>query len=259
MNIAIILGAGNSIRMRGKTNKVFLKIAGKPLIYWTIRAFQKHKMISGIISVVKKKEFAQMRGIVKKNGFSKVIFIVEGGKMRQDSAYQGLKAIEDVSPGSCRVSRETFCGERNPTISGSRMFHVKHSDIVLFHNAANPLVSHEEITEVIAAAKKHGAALAAQPVKDTVKQINNSLFVGKTLDREKLWLAQTPQAIKYKLAKIAFEKAKKQGFYGTDDVSLVERLGKPVKIVPGSWRNIKVTTREDLNFVKNWVKNDKNS
>jgi len=230
MNIAIILGAGNSIRMGGKINKVFLKIAGKPLIYWTIRAFEKHKLISGIISVVKKKEFAQMREIVKKYGFSKVIFVVEGGKMRQDSAYQGLKAVENL---------------------GSL-------DVVIFHNGVNPLVSREEITKVIAAAKKHGAALVAQPVKDTVKQAKTSLFVEKTLDREKLWLAQTPQAIKYKLAKTVLGIAKKQGFYGTDDVSLIERLGKRVKIIPASWQNIKITTKEDLIFAEKLLKDNKN-
>ncbi len=248
MNIAIILGAGNSIRIGGKTNKVFLKIAGKPLIYWTIRTFEKHKLVSGIISVVKKKEFAQMRKIVKDYSFSKIIFIVKGGKMRQDSAYQGLKAIENVS-------RETFVGV-DPCVypNSIQRLKIKKSDIVLFHNAANPLVSQEEITKVIAAAKKHGAALVAQPVKDTVKQINNGLFVKKTLDRRKLWLAQTPQAIKYELAKTAFGIAKKQGFYGTDDVSLVERLGKRVKIIPASWQNIKVTTKEDLVFAEKWLK-----
>ena len=150
--------------------------------------------------------------------------------MRQDSAYNGLKDID--------VSRET--------------------SIILFHNAANPLVSQEDITKVIAVAKKHGAALVAQPVKDTVKQVKSGLFIGKTLDREKLWLAQTPQAIEYQLAKIAFKKAKKQGFYSTDDVSLVERLGKRVKIVPASWQNIKVTTKEDFNFIKSWLENNKN-
>lgn len=246
MNIAIILGAGNSIRIGGKTNKVFLKIAGKPLIYWTIQAFQRHKLVSGIISVVKKKEFTQMKEIVKKYGFSKVISIVEGGKMRQDSAYQGLKAIKMFYP--------------EPNRKSGSGFHVKHQgpDIVIFHNGANPLVSSGEINEVISAVKKCRAALVAQPVKDTVKQINSGLFVGRTLNREKLWLAQTPQAIKYELAKIAFDKAKKQGFYGTDDVSLVERLKKPVKIVPASWQNIKITTREDLVFAEKWLKNTKN-
>lgn len=231
MNIAIILAAGESIRMGGKINKVFLKITGKPLIYWTIRAFEKHKLISGIILVAKKRDFAKMAKIVKKHRFSKVISIVKDGKMRQDSAYQGLKAVERL--------------DNLP-------------NIVIFHNGANPLVSQEEITKVIAAARKHGAVLVAQPAKDTVKQANSSLFVEKTLKREKLWLAQTPQAMKYNLAKTAFEKAKKQGFYGTDDVSLVERLKKQVKIVPGSWQNIKVTTREDLLFAEKWLK-DKES
>ncbi len=229
VNIAIILAAGESMRMGGKINKVFLKITGKPLIYWTIKAFEKHKLISGIILVAKKRDFDQMTKIVKKYRFSRVISVVEGGKMRQDSAYQGLKAIENLDS----------------------------AEIVLFHNGVNPLVSSAEITRVIVAAKKYSTALVAQPVRDTVKQINNGLFVKKTLDRRKLWLAQTPQAIKYELAKTAFKKAKKQGFYGTDDVSLVERLGKRVKIVPASWQNIKVTTKEDLNFVKNWVKNNR--
>lgn len=223
MNIAIILAAGSSKRMKG-INKLFFKIKGKPLVVYTIEAFEKHPQIKKIILVGQKKDFKKLRDLVKRYRLSKVSQIAEGGEERQDSSFNGLRAVEKLE--------------------------VKPKDIILFHNAGNPLVSKREISSCVQAAKKYGAALVGQMARDTIKIINEKREVLKTLDRRKIFLAQTPQAIEYGLAQRAFAKALKENFKGTDDVSLVERLGKKVKAVPYSCKNIKVTIKDDLKIIK---------
>lgn len=227
MNIAIILAAGQSRRLKG-INKIFFQIKGKPLIFYTLCAFEKHPQIQQILLVVKKNDFKKFFFLIEKYRFKKINLIVEGGKERQDSAFNGLKMVEKLG--------------------------AKSGDLILFHNSCNPLVSKTEISKVIKAAKKYKAALVGQLAKDTIKEIDKNEFIKKTIDRKKIFLAQTPQVIEYKLAKMAFEKAFAEKFYGTDDVSLVERLGKKVKIVQGSFKNIKVTYPEDLKFVENQLK-----
>lgn len=227
MNIAIILAAGNSKRMIG-IDKIFFKIKRKPLIFYTIRVFEKHPEIKKIVLVVKRSDFKKFFSLIRNYKIKKVLTIIEGGKERQDSAFNGLKILEK--------------------------FGAKAGDLILFHNGANPLVSQNEISAVIKAARKYQAALLGQPAKDTIKEINKDGILVKTIDRKKIFLAQTPQVIEYNLAKLAFEKASKENFRGTDDVSLVERLGRKVKTVPCSSKNLKVTTREDLEIVKTHLK-----
>ncbi|MCX6759040.1 MAG: 2-C-methyl-D-erythritol 4-phosphate cytidylyltransferase [Candidatus Nealsonbacteria bacterium] len=224
MNIAIILAAGDSERMR-KINKIFYRIKGKPLIFYTIEAFEKHPQVDGIILLAKASNSKKFFSLIKKYGFKKIKLVAKGGKERQDSAFTGLKAAEKLG--------------------------AKSGDLILFHNGANPLVSQNEITDVIRAAKKYKVALVAQPTRDTIKERDKNGFVTRTIGREKIFLAQTPQVIEYTLAKRAFEEAFAEKFYGTDDVSLVEKLGVKPKIVPASFKNIKVTYPEDLKFVEN--------
>lgn len=217
MNIAIILAAGQSKRMKG-INKLLFRIRGKPLIFYTLWAFEKHRQIDKIILVARKNE--SFSSLIKKYKFKKVARVIVGGKERQDSARAGLRVVTKMG------------GKKN--------------DILLFHNAANPLVSKKDVTETIKAAKKYKAAVVGQMAKDTVKKISKQGFVTKTLDRRNIFLAQTPQAIEYVLAQKAFTRAQRQGYKGTDDVCLVEKLGKPIKIVISSSKNVKITTREDL-------------
>jgi len=224
MNIAIILAAGNSKRMRG-INKIFYRISGKPLIFYTIRAFEKHPQVNELVLVARESDSKKFFTLIKKYGFKKIKLVVRGGKKRQDSALNGLKAAEKLG--------------------------AKSGDLVLVHNGANPLVSQNEITNVIRAAKKYKAALVGQAARDTIKEVTKERFVIGTIDRKKIFLAQTPQVIEYELAKRAFEKARREKFYGTDDVSLIERLGVKPKIVQASSKNIKVTYLEDLKFVEN--------
>jgi len=222
MNYAIILAAGQSQRMEG-INKIFYKIKGKPLIFYTLFAFEKHPKIDRIIIVTREADFKKSHLLFKRYKFKKIAKLVEGENERQNSAFNGLKTAEILG--------------------------AKSRDLILFHNGCNPLISQKEITEVIEAAKKHKAALVGQPARDTIKEIAKDKFVVKTIDRNKIFLAQTPQVIEFNLAKKAFEKAERDKFKATDDVSLVERLGKKVKIVPTSFKNIKITYPEDLKLL----------
>src|SRR3989338_3043631 len=220
MNIAIIVGAGKGKRMNSKVSKILLSLAEKPVICCTIEKFENCAEIDSIILVVDKDNLKEVERLVEYNCYEKVIKIVEGGEKRQDSVYNAIK-------------------EGN---------HARPDDIILIHNAANPLVAEETIKEVIKAAKEFGAAAAAVKAKDTIKEIDDNNFVSRTLEREKLWCMQTPQAMKYGLAARAFIKAYNDGFYGTDDASLVERLGHKVKIIESNADNIKITTKDDLEF-----------
>lgn len=228
MTIAIILAAGKSRRLKG-VNKIFYKIRGKPLIFYTLSVFEKNPQIDKIILVTREKFLKNTFSLIKKYKFKKVVKIIKGGKERQDSAFSALKMAEKLK--------------------------AKAGDLILFHNGANPLISQEEIFNVIKAAKKHKAALSAQPVKDTLKKVTKHGFVIKTIDRKNIYSAQTPQVIEYQLAKKAFEKAFKEKFYGTDDIALVEKLKKKVKVVPCSYKNIKVTTKEDLEIIEKLLRN----
>ncbi|MFH1565352.1 MAG: 2-C-methyl-D-erythritol 4-phosphate cytidylyltransferase [bacterium] len=221
MNIAIILAAGKGVRMKSKTNKIFLRLDNKEIIYYCLQTFQKHKKIDKIIIVTAKENIEKMQKFLNKNSFSKVEAVVEGGKERQFSAHNGLKFIKQHE-------------------------NISSNDIVLFHNASNPFAAAKDIDKLIDGAKKYGAAVVGAPVKDTIKEADKNLMIIKTIPRHNLWAMQTPQAIKFPLACKAFGKAEKEKFLGTDDVSLAERLGKKVKIIPCSEKNFKITTRDDL-------------
>jgi 2-C-methyl-D-erythritol 4-phosphate cytidylyltransferase len=146
----------------------------------------------------------------------KNVNLVGGGAERQDSVFIGLKAIKSDD------------------------------GIVLIHDGVRPFVRQEHIVACIKGGAAHGACILGIPAFDTVKKVNSTNEITQTLKRDALWLAQTPQAFQLKLIKKAHEAAKQEGFIGTDDASLVERLGEVVKIIPGSRRNIKITNQEDL-------------
>ncbi|MDX9914149.1 MAG: 2-C-methyl-D-erythritol 4-phosphate cytidylyltransferase [Candidatus Moranbacteria bacterium] len=225
MNIAIILSSGVGKRMGAGKNKTLLTLDKKPLIYYAIENFEKSKLINKIILVVRAGEEEIFKNIADKYGFKKIVKIIAGGKERQDSAYNGLKFIE-----------EKFGKFKNM--------------ILLFHNGANPFVAQEELKRVINDAKRFGAAVVAHKTKDTIRKVDKRGLSQGVIDRNNLWNMQTPQAIKFPLALRAFNQAKRDNFLGTDDVSLVERLGRAVKIVEASENNFKVTTPLDLELAK---------
>ncbi|MBU1178454.1 2-C-methyl-D-erythritol 4-phosphate cytidylyltransferase [Patescibacteria group bacterium] len=224
MNIALIVAAGKGKRMRQGKNKVLLKLDKYPVIYHTLKAFEQHRSIARIIIITAQNDIAAMEKIVDKYKFGKVEAIVAGGKERQDSVYQGLNYLRKAGAGKY--------------------------DLVLIHNGGNLLVSEQDITDSIREVKRYGVAVCAQPARDTIKRVSAAGLVQETLDRRELWTMQTPQTIKFGLALEAFDKAYKDRFYGTDDVSLVERLGKRVKVVPCSAENIKITYPADLDFAR---------
>lgn len=205
----------------GKVPKQFLVVRGAPLIQHTVGAFERVKEVEEIVIAAPPRYLNRTRMIMRRAGFRKVIQVVEGGRERQHSVWNALGAFT-VAP-----------------------------DIVLVHDAARPLIDPGTIITVIEMVRRHRAAVVAVRVKDTVKiQHTHGL---RTLDRSKLWAVQTPQGFAYPLLLRAHRAASKAGYVGTDDSSLVERLGVPVKIVHGSERNIKVTTKDDLACLRAWL------
>ena len=225
MNIAIILASGVGKRMKAGKNKTLLELDNKPLIYYAIKNFEKSKLISKIVLVVREGEEKYFNDIVKKYNFKKIIAVISGGEERQYSAHNGIKFIEDK-------------------------FGKFKKMIVLFHNGANPFVSQNEIKNVVTEALKYGAAAVAHKTKDTIRRVNDANLSSGVIEREGLWNMQTPQAIEFSLAKRVFKTAQEDNFLGTDDVSLVERLGKKVKIIEASENNFKITTPLDLELAR---------
>ena len=175
--------------------------------------------------MVRESEEKYFNDIVKKYNFKKIIAVISGGEERQYSAHNGIQFIEDK-------------------------FGKFKKMIVLFHNGANPFVSQNEIKNVVTEAFKYGAAAVAHKTKDTIRRVNDANLSSGVIEREGLWNMQTPQAIEFSLAKRAFKKAQEDNFLGTDDVSLVERLDKKVKIIEASENNFKITTPLDLELAR---------
>ncbi len=222
---AIIVAAGTGSRMKTDINKQYLMLSAKPILAHTLEAFERSEFISEIIVVINKEEHKQFEDLILNTfAFSKIKSVVDGGLDRQESVYNGLM----------RVSRE--------------------AEIITVHDGARPFVTMDIIKESVIAAADNGAACTGVPVKDTIKQVNQSGIVEKTLDRKLLWSIQTPQVFKKEILINAHEKAISDVFRGTDDCVLVERLGQTVQMIMGSYSNIKITTPEDLAFAEAFVK-----
>jgi 2-C-methyl-D-erythritol 4-phosphate cytidylyltransferase len=221
----VIPAAGQGKRMKAGVNKQLIELQNEPLIVRTLKVFESDEWCRGIIVVINEAERTQFEQLFSRFHIKKITAIVSGGKERQHSVYNGLKAA-------------------------------KNGDIVLIHDGARPFVTIEHIHELVKEAKKHGAAIPAVRVKDTVKKVRDQ-FVEETVERSSLWAVQTPQAFHVSLVLRAHEQAQKDGYIGTDDASLVERIGGKVKIVEGDYRNIKLTTPDDLLFAEailsSWV------
>jgi len=203
--------------MGAKTPKQFLTLGGLPLLVHSLRVLEASDDVQAIVLAVSKAELDYCRQeIVSAYRFKKVQAVVEGGEERQDSVGLGMAAV------------------------GAE------ADIVLVHDAVRPFLTTDMVARVIAAAAKHGAAIVAIPVRDTVKRVGANGQIDKTVDRKSLWSAQTPQAARRALLQEAHTQAKRDGFRGTDEAQLIERLGQRVAIVEGSTENIKVTRPEDL-------------
>lgn len=217
--VAIVPAAGSGKRLGSKEKKPFVSLNGKPLIAYALKVLNSSKHIDGIIVATEAGSIGRLKDIIKKYGFKKVIGVVKGGKTRFGSVRNCFEAI--ASP----------------------------CDIVLIHDGARPFPEERIIRDSIVLAKKFGACVTALPSTDTIKLSDDNNFIEKTLDRKKLWKAQTPQAFKYSMLKKAMAGVRDYGDT-TDDACIFERAGKRVKILKGSEKNIKITTKEDLIFAE---------
>lgn len=225
---ALIPCAGQGKRMGGTVSKPFVEVIGRPLLTYTLDRFQEHPLIDEIILIAREDAVKYCREeIVDKYGCSKVKAVVAGGKERQDSVANGLACIED------------------------------RTEWVVVHDAARPLVTIDTITRALQTAFEKGNAVVGVPVKDTIKKVNPDLTVQETPDRQNLWQVQTPQVFKRSVLELAYREAALKGWQGTDDASLVEKLGIKVYMVKGEYSNIKVTTPEDLIFLQELIRMEK--
>jgi 2-C-methyl-D-erythritol 4-phosphate cytidylyltransferase len=214
---AVIVSAGKGLRFMEGKKKQFHFLEGKPILAHTLDQFETCPLIQSIRLVAGQEDMDYcLKEIIEKYRFQKVSQIVPGGKRRQESVKNGIDALP------------------------------KDADIVVIHDGVRPFVTKAMIEDSIHSAVRYGAVILAMPVKDTIKMSNPDGTVLKTLDRESLWQVQTPQTFKVQVIKEAYFKAAEDAFIGTDDASLVERLGVKVHILPGSYTNIKITTPEDL-------------
>lgn len=215
MNTAIIVAAGSGTRFGGETPKQFIELLGKPLIVHTLERFEDCPAIDQTVLVVAADKVKDFSAIAEKHKFKKLVKIVSGGKTRAESVLNGLLAVD---PETARI--------------------------IAVHDGARPLVSAEEINAVVEQARETGAACLVGKVTDTIKEVSAGRIV-RTIDRNKLRRAQTPQCFRYEILKRAFDGADLSEAV-TDECFLVEKIGLPIALVEGSPKNIKVTTPADL-------------
>ncbi|MBI9076931.1 MAG: 2-C-methyl-D-erythritol 4-phosphate cytidylyltransferase [Desulfatibacillum sp.] len=222
MNAAIIVAGGSGQRMGAAVRKQYLEVLGKPILARTLMVFDQCPDVDRIILVVPPDDYALCRKqVLAPLNITTPLILAPGGKrLRQESVYNGLEAVE---PGA---------------------------EIVAIHDGVRPFVASVDISRCIEGAKIYGACMLGVPAYDTLKQTDNEATILRTIDRTNMWLAQTPQAFSYPLIKEAHQKALDEGFEGTDDASLVERLGESVHVIEGSRNNIKITTPEDLHLAE---------
>jgi 2-C-methyl-D-erythritol 4-phosphate cytidylyltransferase len=211
--------AGLGKRLGPGSNKPFYPLLEKPIVVWTLEALERISEIAEVIPVIKESDMETAIKIFEKCCFSKVKQIARGGKERQDSVYSGLKLVD------------------------------KMTDIVLIHDGVRPFVEARIVREAIIAINAFDGAIAAVPLKDTIKEVADDV-VKRTLPRESLWAIQTPQVFRYDFLMRAYEGAMQEGVYSTDDSALVERVGGKVKIIMGAYTNVKITTPEDISFAQ---------
>lgn len=223
---AIIMAAGKGKRMQTAVSKQFLPVCGKEILAWTVDVFEKSPLVDTILLMASADGKEDVQHLWDSYGWKKVAALLEGGKERQNSVANGLAAV----------------GEE--------------TDIVLIHDGVRPFVTEEMIADSIVAAQAYGGAVIGVPAKDTIKVCSADGLAVETPDRSTLWQIQTPQTFQRDLIVNAYEKADRDGFLGTDDASVAEFAGHQVKVVMGSYRNIKITTKEDLVIAEAFFKED---
>ncbi|MCX5884955.1 MAG: 2-C-methyl-D-erythritol 4-phosphate cytidylyltransferase [Proteobacteria bacterium] len=227
--VAIIPSAGKGKRMKKEVSKPYLLLADKPILAHTLSPFEESPLVHEVIVTVSPGEIEYCRReVIEAFNLTKVNWVLAGGKERQDSIWEGLKKV----PSDC--------------------------GIIIIHDGARPLVTRRLIESSIEAAQRYGAVVTAIPLKDTVKLVSREREVIETPVRHTLMTIQTPQAFRFDVIRKAYEKAYRDGFYGTDDSSLVERIGIKVRVIPGTYENLKITTPEDLILAEALLERRKN-
>lgn len=221
---ALIPAAGAGSRMGGGVNKPFLEILGVPILVRTLQAFEAHEGVAAMTVMAAPGEESRVEALIAGAGLAKVRAVRTGGATRQATVLFGLRYL---------------AGQGFPP-----------DGLVLVHDGARPLVTRVVIDACIDGARRFGACGAAVPVKDTIKRADPDGLVRETLDRSRLFAIQTPQAFRFQLLLSAHESAAAGGFDATDDLALLERAGGSVRLVAGDYRNLKVTTPEDLRMAE---------
>ena len=217
----LIPAAGHGSRMESSIKKPYLMLGDKPILSHTIDRFERNSVIDEIFVIVDESDFTMChKEIIAPFRYRKIRELVPGGETRQESVLNGLRALSnDV-------------------------------DFVVVHDGVRPFINDDIIFQCLEATEEFGAAISAVPVKDTIKVADQNLFIEHTPKRDRLWQVQTPQVFRKSLIVQAHERATQDGTNATDDAALVEKLGAPVKLVMGSYQNIKLTTPEDLQFAE---------
>lgn len=226
MTGAVIVSAGVGKRMNAAVSKQYLQVGGKPIVVHAMEAFQRSNAVDAIVLVVGAGDEAYGSELARTYGLDKVSAVVAGGAERQHSVRRGVEALKALYP---------------------------ELEWVLVHDGARPLVTTDVVERSLAAAAVTGASVPAVPVKDTIKSADRDGIVVATPERSSLWAVQTPQAFRADVLLEAHARAEADAVLGTDDAMLVERLGIGVKIAEGDYRNVKVTTPDDLELVERWL------
>ncbi len=216
MIFGIVVAAGKSERMGADVDKVFLSLGTRPVLAYSLLAFEQCPLIDGVVLVVRKDHVEAARGLAQVFGCAKVREVVAGGASRQASVMNGLAELPDGVT------------------------------IAAVHDGARPCITPEAIAETVKSAKRHGSGVAAVKITDTIKEVDRGTVVSRTIDRTRLWAVQTPQTFRVDLLRKAYEYVDKKGLTVTDEASAVEAVGEAVHLVPSLWSNVKITTPADL-------------
>ncbi|MGP8053383.1 MAG: 2-C-methyl-D-erythritol 4-phosphate cytidylyltransferase [Limisphaerales bacterium] len=226
MNSAILVAAGQGTRMGAGVDKLFHEVAGRPVVAHTWRRFDDAECIGEIVLVVREGRQNTFQSLAAKYHFKKPFRVVVGGAERQDSVWNGLEALSVMA------------------------------EIVAIQDAARPCTSGELIAATVKAAEESGAAVAARPVTDTVKESADGRFIQRTLDRSRLWSVQTPQTFRVEMIRRALTEVRRRGLIFTDDTAACELIGQPVRLVSSVAPNPKVTVAGDLPFIEMLLKHE---
>lgn len=228
--VAIVPAAGLGKRFGEDKKKTLYLLSGKPVLVWVLETLQGIDEVSEVVPVLKKEDIPYADELIKRYRIKKVKSFVIGGNERQDSVYNAIKSLD------------------------------KDTKVVIIHDGVRPLVGKDVVKRAIKGLDGCDGVIAGVPVKDTIKEVrkqeteDKGVIVSRTLNRSILWMIQTPQVFHFEKIKKAYESAMADGYYATDDSALVERYGGNVKVIMGSYTNIKITTPEDINIAEAIIK-----